>query len=61
MFRMKLVAVVLLTLVSVLANVTVVKARAAGAPPDANRMKTLGQAALTLAVLALILAVFAFT
>jgi hypothetical protein len=61
MFRLKLVAVVLLTLASVLANMTVVKARAVGAPPDAKRMKTLGQASLAMAVLALILAILAFT
>jgi uncharacterized membrane protein len=61
MFRLKLVAVVLLTLASVLANMTVVKARAAGTPPDAQRMKTLGQAGLAMAVLALILAILAFT
>ncbi|MGR3661040.1 MAG: hypothetical protein ACU0CA_07615 [Paracoccaceae bacterium] len=61
MFRLKLVAVLVLTAISVMANITVAKARKAGTPPDANRMKMLGQAGLAMAVAALILAIFAFT
>lgn len=60
LFLLKLLVVIALTAVSVLANMTILKARRAGTPPDAARMKLLGHAGPALAVLALILAVLAF-
>ena len=60
-FLLKLAVVVLLTVISVKANFTIINARKAGTPPDAERMKMLGQAGLAVAVLALILAVLAFS
>ncbi len=61
LFLLKLVAVIALTGISVMANLTIIRARKAGTPPDAARMKQLGHAGPALAVLALILAVLAFT
>lgn len=59
-FLLKLAAVLLLTAISVLANLTVIKARKAGTPPDPARMKLLGHAGPAVAVLIVILAVMAF-
>jgi len=59
-FLWKLAAVVVLTVLSVAANLTVFKAKKAGRPPDANRMKHLGVGSQAMAILALILAVAAF-
>jgi len=61
LFLLKLLVVLALTAVSVLANLTIINARKAGASPDAQRMKLLGHVGPALAVLALILAVLAFT
>lgn len=60
MFHVKMTAVLVLTILSVIANVTVSRAKAAGTPPDAKRMKFLGQASLAVAVLTVILAVLTF-
>ncbi len=59
-FLLKLLVVIGLTAISVMANLTIIRARRAGMPPDAARMKLLGQSGLAVAVLALILAVLAF-
>lgn len=57
----KMAVVLILTAVSIMANITVAKAKASGTPPDATRMKRLGVAATTTGIIALILAVIAFT
>ena len=59
-FLGKLAAVLVLTGFSIMANLTVAQAKRAGAAPDPLRMKRLAQGALTMAVLAVILAVVAF-
>lgn len=56
-----MVAALILTAISIMANITISKARAAKAPPDAELMRKLGLAGLSFAVLTLILAVLAFT
>lgn len=60
-FLWKLVVVAVLTVLSIAANVTVFNARKVGAPPDAMRMKRLGFGSQAMAILALILAVIAFS
>ena len=60
LFLLKLAVVVVLTVISTIANLTIINARKAGAPPDAARMKRLGHAGPGVAILALILAVLAF-
>ncbi len=60
-FVLKFAAVLIVTGFSIAANITVVRARKAAAPPDAARMKMLGQGALFFAFLALILAVLSFS
>ncbi len=60
-FLWKLAAVVVLTLFSIAANVTVAQAKKAGGPPDANRMKQFGFGSQAMAILAVLLAVVAFT
>lgn len=59
-FLLKLVAVIVLTVFSVMANLTVLQAKKAGTPPDATRMKRLGMGSQAMAVLALAFAVIAF-
>lgn len=59
-FLWKLAAVIVLTVFSIAANLTVAKARKTGMPPDAQRMKRLGFGSQAMAILALILAVIAF-
>lgn len=59
-FIWKMVAVVVLTLISVTANLTMIRARKSGNPPDAQLMKKLGIWGQVFAILALILAVIAF-
>jgi uncharacterized membrane protein len=59
-FLLKMAAVIVLTIFSILANLTVSQAKKAGTPPDANRMKQLGVGSQAMAVFAIILAVFAF-
>jgi hypothetical protein len=60
-FLYKMVAVLILTAVSIMANMTIAQARKTGTPPDAARMKRLGISGLALAVVTLILAVLAFS
>ena len=59
-FLLKIAAVIVLTIFSIMANLTVSQAKKAGIPPDASRMKQLGIGSQAMAVLAIILAVFAF-
>jgi hypothetical protein len=59
-FLLKLTAVIVLTVFSIMANMTVAQATKAGTPPDAIRMKRLGLGSQAMAVLALIFAVAAF-
>ena len=59
-FLLKIAAVIVLTIFSIMANLTVSQAKKAGTPPDASRMKQLGIGSQAMAVLAIILAVFAF-
>lgn len=59
-FLGKMVFVVVLTICSVLINLSVIAARRTGSPPPPRRMAFLGTLALVSAVLALILAVRAF-
>jgi len=61
MFLLKLLAVIGLTVLSVMANMAVMQARKSGTPPDMEKMKRLGMGSQALAVLALIFAVFAFS
>lgn len=60
LFALKITAVVGLTILSIIANMTVAKAKKVAAPPDANLMKRLGLGSQAFAILALMLAVFAF-
>ena len=60
-FLAKFAVVLILTIISVMANLTIAQARNTGTPPDAVRMKKLGIAGLSMAILALILAVIAFS
>ncbi|MGB5558531.1 MAG: hypothetical protein WBN04_11025 [Paracoccaceae bacterium] len=60
-FLLKLIAVIGLSAISIMANLTIINARKARTPPDAQRMKLLGHAGPAVAVLALILAVLAFS
>lgn len=57
---LKLAFVVVLTILSIVANMTVAKAKKLGTPPDASRMKRLGFGSQAMAILALILAIVAF-
>ena len=57
----KLLAVTILSGFSASLNVMIIKARKAGTPPDAQRMKRLGQSSLATGVIALIFAVLAFS
>ncbi len=59
-FLWKLAAVAVLTVLSIVANLAVAKAKKTGIPPDANRMKRLGIGSQAMAILALILAIVAF-
>ena len=59
-FLLKIAAGIVLTIFSIMANLTVSQAKKAGTPPDASRMKQLGIGSQAMAVLAIILAVFAF-
>jgi hypothetical protein len=59
-FLLKLAAVIVLTVFSIMANMTVAQAKKAGTAPDAIRMKRLGLGSQAMAVLALIFAVAAF-
>ena len=61
LFVFKFTAVVLMTLLSIAANITVEKARKARMPPDQQRMKILGTGIMALATIALIFAVFNFS
>jgi len=60
-FLWKLAAMVLLAVFSIFANLTVSQAKKAGTPPDAVRMKRLGIGSQSMAVLAMIFAVTAFS
>ncbi len=60
-FKLKLAAVVVLTGFSIAANYTVFQAKRAGSPPDAERMKKISLGAMIFGLLALAMAVFAFT
>lgn len=60
-FLWKLGAVSVLTLFSITANVMVAKAKKAAKPPDARLMKRLGYWSQAMAILALTLAVVAFS
>ena len=59
-FLWKLAAVLALTGLSITANLTIIRAKKSGVPPDASRMRLLGFASLTMAGVALLLAVLAF-
>ena len=59
-FQLKLAAVIILTGFSLVANLTVLAAKKAGAPPDPKRMELVGKGAMISAAIALILAVMAF-
>ena len=59
-FQLKIVAVIGLTIMAVLSNLTVAKARKAGTPPDPQRMKMLGMISMVFSLSALILAVAVF-
>ena len=61
LFVYKFSAVVLMTIFSIAANVTVEKARKAKMPPDERRMKMLGMGIGVAAFIALTLAVFNFS
>ncbi len=60
LFTMKMLAVLLLTGLTVVALRQAARGKAAGTPPDPQRMKRLGMGMLTAAIAALILAVLAF-
>ena len=60
LFQLKILAVIGLTVMAVLSNLTVAKARKAGTPPDAQRMKMLGMISMVFSLSALILAVAVF-
>ena len=60
-FTLKIAAVVVLTVFAIYGNMTVAKAKKAGTPPDAGKMRTVSMGALTFGTLALILAVVNFT
>lgn len=60
-FVLKIIAVLVLTALSIAANLTVSQAKKSGTPPDAQRMKRLGQSSLATGVIALIFAVLAFS
>lgn len=60
-FLWKLAAVIVLSGFSIMANMTVAQAKKAGGPPDALRMKRLGYGSQAMAILAVILAVIAFS
>lgn len=59
-FIWKMAAVLVLTAVSIMANVAVTRARANKVPPDPQLMRKLGLSGLALATVTLILAVLAF-
>lgn len=61
LFVIKMLVVIVLTVISTLLNLTIARARAAGTPPDPARMMRLGKSGLAAAVLALILAILAFS
>jgi uncharacterized membrane protein len=59
-FVLKFAAVLVVTGFSIAANITVARARKAATPPDAARMKMIGQGAMLFALVAMILAVITF-